>query len=121
MIYLGIDPGTHRVGYGLIRVESQRMVPLAYGVIENTGTDRGLNMANIELKYTKNPLYSRGFFMSGTGVRTSIICRQLNLYAPSMPVQSEYYPSPDNLVSTGLLLGITLSRVYIHTSFAYRL
>jgi crossover junction endodeoxyribonuclease RuvC len=48
MIYLGIDPGTHRVGYGLIRVESQRMVPLAYGVIENTGTDRGLNMANIE-------------------------------------------------------------------------
>jgi crossover junction endodeoxyribonuclease RuvC len=48
MKYLGIDPGTHRIGYGIIRVEAQRMVPVAFGVIENTGNDRGLNISNIE-------------------------------------------------------------------------
>ena len=48
MIYLGIDPGTHRIGYGVIRVESQRMVPLGYGVIENTGDDRSAHMTHVE-------------------------------------------------------------------------
>lgn len=48
MIYLGIDPGTHRIGYGVIRSEAQRMVPVAYGIIENKGNDRGLNISNVE-------------------------------------------------------------------------
>lgn len=48
MIYLGIDPGTHRVGYGVVRMDGQRMVPLDYGVVENHGTDRTSNIANVD-------------------------------------------------------------------------
>lgn len=48
MIYLGIDPGTHRIGYGLIRVEGQQMIPLDYGIIENTGSDHYAHIAHVE-------------------------------------------------------------------------
>ncbi|HXV26644.1 MAG TPA: crossover junction endodeoxyribonuclease RuvC [Candidatus Paceibacterota bacterium] len=48
MIYLGIDPGTHRIGYGIISLDGQRMLPLTYGVIENTGSDRAAHIRNTE-------------------------------------------------------------------------
>lgn len=48
MIYLGIDPGTHRIGYGIIRVNKDEISPLAYGVIENTGTDHAQNISHVE-------------------------------------------------------------------------
>lgn len=34
---LGIDPGTHRLGYGLIRASGLRIEMLTYGCIEPTG------------------------------------------------------------------------------------
>lgn len=52
MIYLGIDPGTHRIGYGIIRVSSQHMTSLAYGVIENIGADRSEHMSHVERSLT---------------------------------------------------------------------
>ncbi len=33
-IYLGIDPGTHRVGYGVIKEENNKFSLIEYGVIE---------------------------------------------------------------------------------------
>lgn len=48
MNYLGIDPGTHRIGFGIIRAETQRMIPVDYGIIENSGQDQALNIANVE-------------------------------------------------------------------------
>ncbi len=39
MICLGIDPGTTRIGYGIIDVAGTSVKPLAWGVIENAGKD----------------------------------------------------------------------------------
>lgn len=33
-IILGIDPGTHRLGYGLIEVDGRKLTPITYGVLE---------------------------------------------------------------------------------------
>lgn len=38
-IYLGIDPGTTRIGYGVIRDDGTALIPLAWGIIENLGKD----------------------------------------------------------------------------------
>jgi crossover junction endodeoxyribonuclease RuvC len=38
-IYLGIDPGTMRIGYGVIESTTKGLVPLAWGVIENSPQD----------------------------------------------------------------------------------
>jgi crossover junction endodeoxyribonuclease RuvC len=40
MIILGIDPGTTRIGYGLIQSEKNRLTPLAYGILSNAGKDK---------------------------------------------------------------------------------
>ena len=53
MITLGIDPGTHRIGYGIVRVEGARVIPVAHGVIENTGSDRAAHIAHVESSLTQ--------------------------------------------------------------------
>lgn len=40
MIILGIDPGTTRIGYGVVLYEKGAMTCIDYGLIENSGTDR---------------------------------------------------------------------------------
>jgi crossover junction endodeoxyribonuclease RuvC len=40
MIALGIDPGTTRIGYGVVRHERNRMTALAYGILSNPGKDK---------------------------------------------------------------------------------
>ena len=48
MIYLGIDPGTHRIGYGLVHADGQRLRALDYGVIENLGDDHHAHITHVE-------------------------------------------------------------------------
>lgn len=36
LVVLGIDPGLARTGYGIIRQEGERLLPLAYGCLETT-------------------------------------------------------------------------------------
>ena len=40
MIILGIDPGTTRIGYGIIKNEHNRLTCLDYGLLDNRGIDR---------------------------------------------------------------------------------
>ncbi|HWA64516.1 MAG TPA: crossover junction endodeoxyribonuclease RuvC [Candidatus Paceibacterota bacterium] len=40
MIALGIDPGTTRIGYGLVEHHGSRLIALEYGIIENPGQDK---------------------------------------------------------------------------------
>lgn len=40
MISIGIDPGTTRIGYGIIQSERNKMTCVAYGIISNTGKDK---------------------------------------------------------------------------------
>ncbi len=40
MVILGIDPGTTRIGYGLIEKTNNKLFCLDYGVIENPGKDK---------------------------------------------------------------------------------
>ena len=47
-IHIGIDPGTHRIGFGVVSVRGDRLDPVEYGVIENTGTDRVAHMRHVE-------------------------------------------------------------------------
>ncbi len=44
MIILGIDPGTTRIGFGVISVEGSKMKALEYGVISNPGKDRAQDL-----------------------------------------------------------------------------
>ena len=40
MIILGIDPGTTRIGFGVITVSGSKIKALEYGIISNPGKDR---------------------------------------------------------------------------------
>ncbi len=40
MVILGIDPGTTRIGFGVIKNEGNRFETLDYGIIKNTGKDK---------------------------------------------------------------------------------
>ncbi len=40
MIALGIDPGTTRIGYGVVNSERNKLTCIAYGIISNTGKDK---------------------------------------------------------------------------------
>ncbi len=40
MISLGIDPGTTRIGYGIVSHERNRMTCIAYGILSNPGKDK---------------------------------------------------------------------------------
>ncbi len=40
MIALGIDPGTTRIGFGIIKNDRNRLSCIAYGIISNPGKDK---------------------------------------------------------------------------------
>ena len=40
MIAIGIDPGTTRIGYGIIQSDRNKMTCVDYGIISNTGKDK---------------------------------------------------------------------------------
>ena len=46
MIILGIDPGSTRIGFGIIKQEQNRFQCLAYGTIDNPGKERGADLKN---------------------------------------------------------------------------
>ncbi|HZZ99679.1 MAG TPA: crossover junction endodeoxyribonuclease RuvC [Candidatus Paceibacterota bacterium] len=48
MIILGIDPGTTRIGYGVVESEGNRMQCLAYGIIGQAGLDKLENLKQTE-------------------------------------------------------------------------
>lgn len=48
MIALGIDPGTTRIGYGIIKSEKNRLTCLAYGILSNTGKDKMFDFQETE-------------------------------------------------------------------------
>ena len=50
MIALGIDPGTTRIGYGVIQSERNKMTCVAYGIISNTGKDKLFDFKETEKK-----------------------------------------------------------------------
>jgi crossover junction endodeoxyribonuclease RuvC len=52
MISLGIDPGTTRIGYGVIKNERNRMTCIAYGIISNPGKDKFADYVDTEKQLT---------------------------------------------------------------------
>lgn len=46
MVILGIDPGTTRIGYGIIEKQGGNFRCLNYGVIENSGKNKELDYKN---------------------------------------------------------------------------
>jgi len=48
MIALGIDPGTTRIGYGVIKNERNRLSCIAYGILSNPGKDKMLDFKETE-------------------------------------------------------------------------
>lgn len=48
MISLGIDPGTRRVGYGLVKTEHGKTTLIAAGILKITGTDDVTAMVEIK-------------------------------------------------------------------------
>ncbi|OGN34462.1 MAG: crossover junction endodeoxyribonuclease RuvC [Candidatus Yanofskybacteria bacterium RIFCSPLOWO2_02_FULL_47_9b] len=53
MIALGIDPGSTRIGYGIVHHEGNRLIMLGYGTIENTNKDRCLDLQDTETELIK--------------------------------------------------------------------
>lgn len=53
MIILGIDPGSTRIGYGIIKWERSRAECLVYGIIDLPGTSSSPNYLAVEHKLTK--------------------------------------------------------------------
>lgn len=53
MIILGIDPGTTRIGYGLIELKGSSAHCLSYGIIDNTGKDRSFSLQHTEEEISK--------------------------------------------------------------------
>ena len=53
MIFLGIDPGTTIIGYGVIKKEGSRLKCLDYGVIRNPGKDKTADYKNTFDKLSK--------------------------------------------------------------------
>jgi len=48
MVILGIDPGTTRIGYGVIQYEGNNFKCLDYGIIKNNGSDKLFNFKNTD-------------------------------------------------------------------------
>lgn len=46
MNILGIDPGTTRIGYGVVKSEKNKITPVEYGLIDNPGKDRVFSLLN---------------------------------------------------------------------------
>ncbi len=53
MLALGIDPGSTRIGYGLVRHGGSRLECIAWGTIENTNHDRLLDLRDTETELVK--------------------------------------------------------------------
>src|SRR5258708_6814958 len=53
MIALGIDPGTTRIGYGVIKNENNRLTCLAYGILSNPGKDRAADYVDTEKQLSR--------------------------------------------------------------------
>ncbi len=53
MIALGIDPGSTRIGYGVVKHEGSRLLCLGWGTIENKNKDRALDLQDTETKLIK--------------------------------------------------------------------
>lgn len=53
MIILGIDPGTTRIGYGVIEKKNNNFSCLDHGVIENSGRDKDLDFKNTHIALSK--------------------------------------------------------------------
>lgn len=53
MIVLGIDPGSTRIGYGVVKHERSGLTCLGYGTIENTNKDRSLDLMDTEKELNK--------------------------------------------------------------------
>ena len=53
MISLGIDPGTTRIGYGVVQHDRNKMSCVAYGIISNTGKDKLYDFVETEKALTK--------------------------------------------------------------------
>ena len=53
MIILGIDPGTTRIGYGVVESDKNRMVPVEYGLISNPGKVRSIDLVNTHKQLSK--------------------------------------------------------------------
>ncbi|MEK7600641.1 MAG: crossover junction endodeoxyribonuclease RuvC [Patescibacteria group bacterium] len=45
---LGIDPGTHRVGFGVVELEGQRLAPIAFDTLEYTLPSHGERLVALE-------------------------------------------------------------------------
>jgi crossover junction endodeoxyribonuclease RuvC len=50
MIILGIDPGTTRIGFGVIRINGNLIESLDYGIIDNAGSGHLDGLKNTERK-----------------------------------------------------------------------
>ncbi|MEK7138164.1 MAG: crossover junction endodeoxyribonuclease RuvC [Patescibacteria group bacterium] len=50
MIAIGIDPGTTRIGYGIIQSDRNKMTCVDYGIISNTGKDKLFDFKETEKK-----------------------------------------------------------------------
>jgi len=53
MIALGIDPGSTRIGYGIVLHEGSRLKMLGFGTIENTSKNQCLDLRNTETELIK--------------------------------------------------------------------
>jgi len=52
-VFLGVDPGYTRIGYGLVRERAGKFEPLDWGVIENPGTDLQSERRTSAERFTK--------------------------------------------------------------------
>ncbi len=53
MIIIGIDPGTTRIGFGVIKNEGNKFETLDYGVIKNSGKDKLFDYKNTAKELSK--------------------------------------------------------------------
>ena len=53
MVIIGIDPGTTQIGFGIIKNEGNRLEPLDYGIIKNSGKDKLFDYKNTAKELSK--------------------------------------------------------------------
>ncbi len=53
MIALGIDPGTTRIGYGVVKHDRNRLSCIAYGILSNPGKDKFSDYIETEKNLTE--------------------------------------------------------------------
>ncbi|MEX2090951.1 MAG: crossover junction endodeoxyribonuclease RuvC [Candidatus Paceibacterota bacterium] len=53
MIILGIDPGTTRIGFGVIESDKNKLTVIDYGIISTSGKNKSLDYVSISEKLSK--------------------------------------------------------------------